>query len=100
MRKILTDAAAIGNAAGRTLNWRPKESLGWSYYPGCNVDQYVVAGWLQSASWILTKTTSTGPRLTKGPCRLILPERTFRRSLSTNTSPAPCSRRPRDSPEQ
>jgi hypothetical protein len=34
MRKILTDAAAIGNAAGRTLNWRPKESLGWSYYPG------------------------------------------------------------------
>ena len=34
MLKILTDAAAIGNAAGRTLNWRPKESLGWSYYPG------------------------------------------------------------------
>ena len=34
MRKILTDAADIGNAAGGTLNWRPKESLGWSYYLG------------------------------------------------------------------
>jgi hypothetical protein len=33
MRKILTDAAAVGNAAGRVLNWRPRESLGWSY-PG------------------------------------------------------------------
>jgi hypothetical protein len=33
MRKILTDAAAVGNAAGRVLNWRPSESLGWSYYP-------------------------------------------------------------------
>jgi hypothetical protein len=34
MRKILTDAAAVGNAAGRVLNWRPSESLGWAYYPG------------------------------------------------------------------
>jgi hypothetical protein len=34
MRKILTDAAAVGNAAGRVLNWRPSESLGWVYYPG------------------------------------------------------------------
>jgi hypothetical protein len=34
MRKILTDAAAVGNAAGRALNWRPSESLGWTYYPG------------------------------------------------------------------
>ncbi len=34
MRKILTDAAAVGNAAGRALNWRPGESLGWAYYPG------------------------------------------------------------------
>jgi hypothetical protein len=34
MRKILTDAAAAGNAAGRVLNWRPRESLDWAYYPG------------------------------------------------------------------
>jgi hypothetical protein len=34
MRKILTDAAAVGNAAGRVLNWRSAEYPGWSYYPG------------------------------------------------------------------
>ena len=34
MRKVLADAAAMGNAAGRTLNWRPSESLDWTYYPG------------------------------------------------------------------
>jgi hypothetical protein len=32
MRKKLTDAAAVGNAAGRALNWRPRESLDWTYY--------------------------------------------------------------------
>jgi hypothetical protein len=34
MRKILTDAAAVGNAAGRALNWRSSEYPGWAYYPG------------------------------------------------------------------
>jgi hypothetical protein len=34
MKKILTDAAAVGNATGRVLNWRPAEALAWSYYPG------------------------------------------------------------------
>jgi hypothetical protein len=34
MRKILTDAAAVGNAAGRVLNWRSAEYPGWDYYPG------------------------------------------------------------------
>jgi len=33
-RKILTDAAAVGNAAGRALNWYSSEYPGWSYYPG------------------------------------------------------------------
>jgi hypothetical protein len=33
MKKILTDAAAVGNAAGRVLNWRARESLEWTYYP-------------------------------------------------------------------
>lgn len=34
MRKILTDAAAVGNAAGRTLNWRYAVSHpDWAYYP-------------------------------------------------------------------
>jgi len=33
MKKILGDAAAVGNAAGRALNWRASEVPGWSYYP-------------------------------------------------------------------
>jgi hypothetical protein len=34
MKKTLTDAAAVGNAAGRILNWRASEIPGWSLYPG------------------------------------------------------------------
>jgi len=34
MKKILTDAAAVGNAAGRALNWRANDVPGWAYYPG------------------------------------------------------------------
>ena len=35
MRKILTDAAAVGNAAGRVLNWRyALAHPDWAYYPG------------------------------------------------------------------
>jgi hypothetical protein len=33
MKKILTDAAAIGSATARTLNWSPRESEGFNYYP-------------------------------------------------------------------
>jgi hypothetical protein len=33
MKKILTDAAAIGTAAGRTLNWSSRAAEGWYYYP-------------------------------------------------------------------
>jgi hypothetical protein len=34
MKKILTDAAAVGNAASRTLNWRfSGPHPDWSYYP-------------------------------------------------------------------
>jgi hypothetical protein len=32
MRKILTDAVAVGNAAGRTFSLRPRESEGFGYY--------------------------------------------------------------------
>ena len=34
MKQILTDAAAIGTATGRTLNWQPRPSEGFYYYPG------------------------------------------------------------------
>ena len=33
MKKVLTDAAAVGNAASRMLNWRLTEHPGWAYYP-------------------------------------------------------------------
>jgi hypothetical protein len=35
MKKILTDAAAVGQAAGRVLNWRPYgDHPDWAYYEG------------------------------------------------------------------
>jgi hypothetical protein len=34
MKKILTDAAAVGNAGGRVLNWDSADVPGWAYYPG------------------------------------------------------------------
>ena len=34
MQKILTEAAAVGNAASRALNWRASDVPGWAYYPG------------------------------------------------------------------
>ncbi|KOF12857.1 hypothetical protein AC244_33140 [Ensifer adhaerens] len=34
MKKILTDAAAVGNASGRVLNWDASNISGWAYYPG------------------------------------------------------------------
>lgn len=37
LKKILTDAAAVGNAAGRSLNWRFAVSHpDWAYYPNSN----------------------------------------------------------------
>jgi hypothetical protein len=35
MKKVLSDAAAVGNAAGRMLNWRSAVAHpDWAYYPG------------------------------------------------------------------
>ena len=34
MKKILKDAAEVGAATGRSLNWRFREKDGWAYYPG------------------------------------------------------------------
>jgi hypothetical protein len=44
MRKTLTDAAAVGNAAGRVLNWRANEVPGWSYYPGSGWTNFLWQG--------------------------------------------------------
>src|SRR5450631_1367850 len=34
MKKILTEAAALGNATSRSLFMNPREAEGWAYYPG------------------------------------------------------------------
>ena len=34
MQKILAEAANVGAATGRSLNWRFREKDGWAYYPG------------------------------------------------------------------
>jgi hypothetical protein len=34
MKKILTEAAALGNATSRSLFMHPREAEGWAYYPG------------------------------------------------------------------
>ena len=47
MKKILTDAAAIGTAAARTLTWRARPAEGWAYYPGLRVDNDAVGRRLQ-----------------------------------------------------
>ncbi|MBY5357240.1 DUF1254 domain-containing protein [Rhizobium leguminosarum] len=44
MKKILTDAAAIGTGAGRTLNWNARPSEGWFYYPGSAWTNMLFAG--------------------------------------------------------
>lgn len=44
MKKILTEAAAVGNAAGRALNWRYSQAHDWNYYPGSNWGNMLWAG--------------------------------------------------------
>ncbi|TPG77999.1 DUF1254 domain-containing protein [Pseudomonas mandelii] len=44
MKKILTDAAAIGSATGRTLGWNARPSEGWFYYPGSAWTNMLFAG--------------------------------------------------------
>ena len=46
MRKILTDAAAIGAATERTLNWRAREAESFAYYPGSAWVNYPLCRWL------------------------------------------------------
>ena len=54
MRKILTDAAAIGAASARTMAFRPRESEGFEYYPD--------SGWMNPL-WLGGYTFETPPPL-------------------------------------
>ena len=44
MKEILTDAAALGNATARMLNFNPRESEGFSYYEGSNWTNMLFVG--------------------------------------------------------
>ncbi|MEH7846395.1 DUF1254 domain-containing protein [Rhizobium laguerreae] len=70
MKKILTDAAAIGTAAGRTLNWNPRKAEGWFYYPDSAWMNMLFAGGYTfetpppevSAEGVITPNAPTGYR--------------------------------------
>jgi hypothetical protein len=44
MKQILAEAAAVGTATGRVLNWRARESDGFSFYPGSAWTNYLFVG--------------------------------------------------------
>src|SRR5262249_52187052 len=54
MRKILTDAAAVGEATSRTIAFRPRESEGFALYPG--------SSWINPL-WVGGYTMETPPPL-------------------------------------
>ncbi|RVI87936.1 DUF1254 domain-containing protein [Sinorhizobium medicae] len=70
MKKILTDAAAIGTGAGRTFNWNPRRSEGWFYYPDSAWMNMLFAGGYTfetpppevSADGTITQNPTTGAR--------------------------------------
>jgi hypothetical protein len=92
MKTILTNAAAIGSATGRTMNWRPRESEGFQYYPGSAWTNYLFVGGYNfetpppqvSASGVVTPYPSTGYRT--------LDARTGMFYYATGITPAMCMR--------
>jgi len=92
MRKILTDAAAIGTATGRTLLWRDRESESFRYYPGSAwMNSLFVGGYKfetappqVSSTGVVTPYPSTGART--------LNSRTAMFYFATGITPAMCMR--------
>jgi hypothetical protein len=70
MKKILTDAAAIGTAVGRTLDWRSRPAEGFAYYPNSAwLEPFFVGGYNfetpppeVSADGVITVNPPTGAR--------------------------------------
>ncbi len=70
MKKILTDAAAIGTAAARTVLWNPRPGEGYSYYPNSGWTTMLWAGGYNfetpppevSATGAITVNPPTGAR--------------------------------------
>lgn len=44
MRKVLEDAAAVGNATARVVAFAPREEEGWAYYPGSQWTNVLFSG--------------------------------------------------------
>jgi len=92
MKKILSDAAAIGSATGRTLNWRARESEGFAYYPGSAWINMLFVGGYQfetpppqvSSTGVITPYPPTGART--------LDSRTAMFYYATGITPAMCMR--------
>ena len=92
MKKILTDAAAIGTAAGRTLNWSARPSEGFYYYPkSAWMNMLFVGGYnfetpppQVSADGVITPYPPTGART--------LNARTSMFFYATGITPAMCMR--------
>jgi hypothetical protein len=74
MRQILTDAAAIGTAAARTLDWRPRPAEGFFYYPSSAWMEPLFVGGYNfetpppevSADGVITVNPPTGYRTLNG----------------------------------
>src|SRR5271157_1347543 len=92
MKKILTDAAAIGAATGRTLNWHSRDSEGFYYYPNSAwMNMLFVGGYnfetpppQVSPTGVITPFPHTGART--------LDSRTAMFYYATGITPAMCMR--------
>jgi len=92
MKKILTDAAAIGSATGRTLNWRARASEDFGYYPNSAWINMLFVGGYQfetpppqvSSTGVITPYPPTGART--------LDSRTAMFYYATGITPAMCMR--------
>jgi hypothetical protein len=76
MRKILTEAAAVGEATSRTLSFLPRESEGFAVYPG--------SSWI-NALWIGGYTMETPPPMVTRAGIVPFPS-TGARTLNARTS--------------
>src|SRR6478672_5648021 len=92
MKKILTDAAAIGTAVARTLGWHPRPAEGFFYYPNSAWTEPLFVGGYNfetpppdvSATGTITVNPPTGART--------LNARTSFFFVATYVTPAMCMR--------
>ena len=94
MKKILTDAAAIGTASARTLGWNPRPAEGFYYYPDSAWTEPLFVGGYNfetsppevSADGKITVNPATGARTLNARSSFFF--------LATYVTPAMCMRLP------